>query len=118
MAPVDRLAPVEFVELPDGQKLKLPEEPAELGRELRDALLGGQDRWQVFGDDISIGAWLWDHWQPTLEPVGFGREELVAAVVATQRELWLWLIGDRLWNQYVSGLAGRIARRVPQPQTQ
>lgn len=115
--PVDRLAPVEFVDLPGGQKLTLPDEPVELGTGLRDALLDGQDWREGFSDDICLGVWLWNLWQPTLEPIGFGRDELVAVVIATKRELWLWLIGDRLWNQYVSGLAGRIARRIPAPDT-
>jgi hypothetical protein len=117
-APVDRLAPVEFVELPGGQKLALPDEPVELGEGLRDALLAGLDWREGFSDDICVGVWLWNLWQPTLEPIGFGRDEFVAAVIETKRELWLWLIGDRLWNQYVTGLAGRIGRRVPRPVTQ
>jgi hypothetical protein len=108
---------VEFVDLPGGQKLTLPDEPVELGTGLRDALLDGQDWREGFSDDICLGVWLWNLWQPTLEPIGFGRDELVAVVIATKRELWLWLIGDRLWNQYVSGLAGRIARRIPAPDT-
>jgi hypothetical protein len=116
--PVDRLAPVEFVELPDGQKLALPDEPVELGEGLRDVLLAGLDWSEGFKDDISVVVWLWNLWQPTLEPIGFGRDEFMAAVVETKRELWLWLIGDRLWNQYVTGLAGRISRRVPRPVTQ
>jgi len=117
-APVDRLAPVEFVEMPGGQKLALPDEPVELGEGLRDALLAGRDWREEFSDDICVGVWLWNLWQPTLEPIGFGRDEFVAAVIETKRELWLWLIGDRLWNQYVTGLAGRIGRRVPRPVTQ
>jgi hypothetical protein len=118
VTPVDRLAPVEFVNLPGGQKLVLPDEPVELGEGLRDALLDGRDWREGFSDDNSVGVWLWNLWQPTLEPIGFGREEFVATVIDTQRELWLWLIGDRLWNQYVTGLAGRIGRRVPQPDAQ
>jgi hypothetical protein len=27
--------------------------------------------------------------------------------------LWLWLLGDRRWEQYASGLAGRVIRRMP-----
>jgi hypothetical protein len=116
--PVDRLAPVEFIELPGGQNLALPDEPVELGEGLRDALLDGLDWREGFSDDICVGVWLWNQWQPTLEPIGFGRDDLVATVIDTKRELWLWLIGDRLWNQYVSGLAGRISRRIPQPTSQ
>jgi hypothetical protein len=28
-----------------------------------------------------------------------------------QRELWLWLVGERRWDQCSSGLLGRLARR-------
>jgi hypothetical protein len=29
-----------------------------------------------------------------------------------ERELWLWLVGERTWTQCASGLEGRILRRV------
>jgi len=33
-------------------------------------------------------------------------------VVASSRELWLWLAGERVWSQACSGLLGRVERRV------
>lgn len=95
--------------------MTLPAEPIDLKQGLRDALLDGQDWREGLSDDICFGVWLWGEWQPTLEPAGVGRDEFVAAVIEYHRELWLWLIGDRIWDQYISGLAGRIARRVPVP---
>ncbi|MHB1711245.1 MAG: hypothetical protein ACYCV7_07560 [Acidimicrobiales bacterium] len=103
------------VELAGGTRLPLPAEPVEVKVGLRDALLAGEDWRAGFSDDICIGVWLWSQWQPTLEPAGVGREEFVAMVAEYHRELWLWLIGDRVWAQCISGLAGRIARRVPAP---
>jgi hypothetical protein len=50
-----------------------------------------------------------------LEPAGCTREAFVDVVVANRRELWLWLLGDRRWEQYVTGLAGRVIRRLPAP---
>src|SRR5664280_2692902 len=50
---------------------------------------------------------------PALEPCGFSREDFVDAVIGYRRELWLWLSGDRQWSQFVTGLAGRVARRLP-----
>ncbi|HEY4929463.1 MAG TPA: hypothetical protein VIH95_09970 [Acidimicrobiales bacterium] len=98
-----------------GSRLEFPEEPEELRVGLRDALLAGGDWRAGFSDDICIGVWLWSRWQPVLEPAGCTREDFVEIVVSTRRELWLWLLGDRRWEQYVTGLAGRVARRLPAP---
>ena len=93
--------------------LEFPPEPEELRTGLRDALLAGGNWREGFSDDICIGIWLWSRWQPVLEPGGCTREEFVDIVIANRRELWLWLVGDRRWEQYVTGLAGRVIRRMP-----
>ena len=105
----------DVTELVLGSRLEFPEEPEELRVGLRDALLAGGDWRAGFSDDICIGVWLWSRWQPVLEPAGCTREDFVEIVVSTRRELWLWLLGDRRWEQYVTGLAGRVARRLPAP---
>jgi hypothetical protein len=102
-----------MVELAGGARLALPEEPVELKVGLRDALLDGQDWRDGLSDDICFGVWLWGEWQPTLEPAGFTRDQFMEVVTAYRRELWLWLIGDRVWAQFISGLAGRLSRQVP-----
>jgi hypothetical protein len=33
-----------------------------------------------------------------------------------ERELWLWLVGERTWVQCASGLEGRLLRRLRAPQ--
>ncbi len=43
------------------------------------------------------------------------REDFVEVVIANKRELWLWLMGERQWIQFLSGLAGRVVRRLPAP---
>ncbi len=96
-----------------GVWLEVPEEPEELRVSLRDALLAGGDWRAGFSDDLCLGVWLWRAWQPALEPAGCSREDFVEIVVTTRRELWLWLLGDRRWEQYVTGLAGRVVRRLP-----
>lgn len=93
--------------------LELPEEPEELRVGLRDAVESGGVRREGFSDDVCIGVWLWSRWRPALEPLGCTREDFVEIVVSTRRELWLWLLGERTWDQYVIGLAGRVVRRVP-----
>jgi len=96
-----------------GPRLEFPAEPEDLRVGLRAALLDGGDWRAGFSDDICIGVWLWSRWQPVLEPGGCSREEFIDIVIANRRELWLWLLGDRRWEQYVTGLAGRVIRRMP-----
>jgi hypothetical protein len=102
-------------EVDGSPRLELPEEPDDLRDGLRDALLDGGDWRAGFSDDICIGLWLWRCWQPALEPGGMSREEFVEVVIADRRELWLWLMGDRQWIQFLTGLAGRVMRRLPAP---
>jgi hypothetical protein len=59
-----------------------------------------------------FGAWLWERWRATLEPVGIAREAFIDVVAGYRRELWLWIVGDRGWEQMLSGLAGRVSRRL------
>jgi hypothetical protein len=100
-------------EVDGGPRLQLPEEPLDVKSRMREALLEGQNWRDGFSDDICIGLWLWRHWQPVLEPGGFSREQFVDEVIAYGRELWLWLMDDRQWLQVVTGLAGRVVRRMP-----
>lgn len=102
-----------MIEVAGGPRLELPDEPLELKGGLRAALLDGQDWRQGLSDDICIALWLWSRWQPALEPCGCDREAFLDEVIEFRRELWLWLEGDRQWEQYLSGLAGRIVRRLP-----
>lgn len=98
-----------------GPVLELPPEPEDLRIGLRDVLLDGGDWREGFSDEVCIAVWLWSCWQPALEPAGCAREDFVEIVIANHRELWLWLLGDRQWEQYVTGLAGRVVRRLPAP---
>jgi hypothetical protein len=41
------------------------------------------------------------------------REAFIDVVVGYGRELWLWLMGERQWGQFLDGLAGRVTRRLP-----
>ena len=103
------------LEVDGGPRLEFPEEPADLKVALREALLEGRNWRDGFSDDICIGVWLWSQWQPALEPAGCSREDFVDVVIANRRELWLWLKGDRQWLQFVTGLAGRVVRRLSSP---
>jgi len=96
-----------------GLRLVVPEEPEDIRTGLRRALLEGGDWRQGFSDDICIGLWLWGQWRADLEPRGLSREDFIDRVIADRRELWLWLLGDRQWTPFVTGLVGRISRRLP-----
>jgi hypothetical protein len=97
----------------DGMRLERPEEPVEIRDGLRTALLDGADWREGFSIDICIGVFLWERWRPALEPAGMDREAFIDIVIGSGRELWLWLMGERQWDQFLSGLAGRVTRRLP-----
>jgi hypothetical protein len=59
-----------------------------------------------------VEAWLWARWR-TVERSGIDRAAFGVVVVGYRRELWLWLAGERTWEQCCSGLIGRIGRRYP-----
>jgi hypothetical protein len=100
----------------DGVALEVPDEPLDLKVALRHALLDGRPQGELPAE-LDVAAWLWDQWGAELEPVGFDRDQFAQALDANRRELWLWLIGDRQWTQFASGLVGRISRRLPAPVT-
>ncbi len=101
------------VEVAGGLRLEIPEEPEKLRIGLRDELLAGGDWRKGFPDDLCIGTWLWTQWEGALEPAGCSKDRFVEILIGTRRELWLWLLGYRRWEQYVAGLAGRVVRRLP-----
>jgi hypothetical protein len=101
------------VEPAEGLRLDHPEEPTEMRDALRDALLAGTNWRDGFSDDVCVGLWLWERWRPALEPAGVDREAFIDVIISYRRELWLWLMGERMWAQLVTGLAGRVARRLP-----
>lgn len=101
------------VEPAPGPSLALPEEPAELRAQLRHAVLGGADWAGTFGQDLGLGEFLWSQWGPVLGPAGMDRAAMASVVAGYRRELWYWLLGDRIWPQVATGLAGRLLRRLP-----
>jgi len=92
--------------------LGLPEEPALIGDQLRNARFAGTP-WDDPAVEPALATWLWEEWGPTLESAGMDRARFGSALSADRRELWLWVVGERQWNQFASGLAGRLRRRLP-----
>jgi len=93
--------------------LTLPPEPEELRRRL---LKVGRDRPRDVRRRLSEGEWitdfLWGSCGPELERAGADRGLLAGAIRDYGLELWLWVVGERLWSQCVEGLAGRVSRRL------
>ena len=92
--------------------LAMPVEPVELREQLRSALLGGSDWESRFGCELGLGEVLWSEWGVGLSAAGLTRERFAAVIRDYRRELWFWVLGDRVWPQVVASLAGRMIRRA------
>ena len=94
--------------------LHVPDEPVARAEVwLARVLEGAEPKVVVTGDD-GVADWLWSRWR-FLASAGFSQDDLGRIVSDYQREIWLWLAGERTWNQCCSGLIGRIARRIESP---
>jgi hypothetical protein len=94
-------------------RLTLPEEPRAL-RSMARTLL---DQAPETGLSLIVGGeWiadpLWECWRDLLREHGMDRERFGQIVAGNGNELRLWVVGERPWQQYISGLAGRVARRL------
>jgi hypothetical protein len=96
--------------------LSLPEEPAALRQRTRTLIEQDPERGAAV---VDAGSWiadpLWERWGPALQPAGMDRDRFDGIVAGYQRELWLWVMGERTWPQCVSGLLGRVQRRLGVP---
>jgi hypothetical protein len=88
----------------------VPDEPVVMKAVWRDAVLDGADLAEIVTGGVA--GWLWSRWR-ALESAGFTEAGFERLVGDYRREIWLWLHGDRTWEQCCSGLIGRIGRRVP-----
>ena len=94
--------------------LTLPEEPRALrsmARTLLDQAPEAGLRLVLAGEWVADP--LWEYWGDFLRERGMDREQLGHIVAGYGNELRLWVVGERPWQQYISGLAGRIERRLP-----
>ncbi len=93
-------------------RLHVPEEPVARRTRWRAEVLDGADLRAVVAGEDGIGAWLWARWR-VLERAGLDRGSYLEVVAGYRRELWLWMAGDRTWEQCSAGLIGRLQRRLP-----
>ncbi len=99
--------------------LTLPEEPRALKAMARTLLDQAPERGLPL---VVAGEWiadpLWEYWGPALVKRGMDRARFGQIVASFGNELRLWVAGERPWQQYISGLAGRAERRLsPSPKS-
>ena len=96
----------------------LPEQPAQLRAAMR-ALLEErpEEGARVLGDASFVADLLWEEWRENLEDAGMGRDRFLEIARGYSGELRLWVVGERPWDHCVAGLAGRVRRRLPAPDT-
>jgi hypothetical protein len=91
--------------------LHVPDEPTTHAERWLAAVLDGGGLDDVLSaEPDGVTAWCWSRWR-TLASAGIDEEQLGRIVLGYQREIWLWLAGERTWAQCCSGLIGRINRR-------
>ena len=90
------MVPVEPVDLLEALRAEAASDPAAARAELPER----------------VAAYAFDAWGPALEARGLDRAAVVEVARAFGRELWLWIAGERTWEQSGTALAGRLARRA------
>jgi hypothetical protein len=88
----------------------LPEEPLEVKVLLRAGV--GED--PVAGRAAAVAKvaeLLFDAWRETLAGLAVDEERFASVVTGASNEVWLWVMGDRPYDQLVASLAGRTIRR-------
>jgi len=96
------------------KELPLPPEPAELRAETR-ALVedSPEEGIQLVNEARFLTDLLWIEWAEKLEGAGMGYERFLQIARGYADEIRLWVVGERLWDHCVAGLAGRTLRRLP-----
>jgi hypothetical protein len=96
---------------PSRPALAIPTEPLELKALLRNAV--GED--PVAGRVVAlaeVAAALWRDWEEALTPFGLDEASFTSIIAGATNEVWLWVMGDRPYDQLVASIAGRTIRRT------
>jgi hypothetical protein len=93
-------------------RLHMPEEPILLRQRWCDAIGGGAGSEAVIFGDGGLTDWLWSRWT-VVEQRGVDRGRFESVVRGCRREFWLWLAGERPWEDCCASVIGRIDRRFP-----
>ena len=104
--PVSPVPPAEPADLKATWLAAATDDPGGTRRRLADATaLSGSD---------ALPGWLWAHWGSELRTGGTDEKSLKDAVVALDRETWLWVLGEREWEELAGLVYGRAVRLARQ----
>ena len=93
------------------ENLRAIDEPVDLLRRLRRS--AGSDPVHTRDEATRLVAQrLWRHWRPLVSRYGVRPAQVRSWVAGGEREVWLWITGDRPWSHVADALAGRAARRI------
>jgi hypothetical protein len=91
--------------------LEVPDEPLELRALLRAAV--GES--PVAGREVALSnvtELFCGEWHDALAVFAVDEEQFGAIVAGATNEVWLWVMGDRPFDQLVASIAGRTIRRT------
>jgi hypothetical protein len=98
---------------PDSSRpaLAIPDEPLELKALLRAGV--GEDPVAGRVEALAqVAAMLWHDWAGLLSASGMEEVTFTSIVAGATNEVWLWVMGDRPFDQLVTSIAGRTLRRT------
>ena len=97
-----------------GIELVPPDEPLKPKAETRALLEGGPEKgMRLVQAGYPLTDLLWEEWGEELEEASVGRERYSQIIRGYSDEIRLWVMGERVWEHCVAGLAGRLRRRIP-----
>jgi hypothetical protein len=96
------------------KELPLFPEPADLRAETRAFLEDSPEEGiSLVNAGHPLADLLWEEWGEKLEGAGMSYEKFLQTTRGYAGEIRLWVMGERMWDHCVSGLAGRLLRRLP-----
>ena len=93
--------------------LPVPPEPSEL---LRHARARAEQDPAAFRAGLAGGPtlarYLWQQWGAELRLAGAQETDVAAYCAQCARELWLWVMGERTWEELAGLIGGGVLRRL------
>ncbi len=93
-------------------ELKPLSEPVDLLADLREVVPEHPATARASAPD-RLADYACDVWSDQLESAGIPAAVVLHAFATCRREIWLWIEGDRRWDQLAGYLSARVIRRAP-----